>query len=108
MIDDERISVSIKDNVEESSKVSSVKSEGFKLLNVVISKIYPDAIVAPSLLIAQTDSRHFRNVTENIFRFIPIRMDDKILGSMHGTNEKIGIHDFMESIAFYRLLMEKI
>ena len=108
LIDDERISVSINDNAEESSKVSSVKSEGFKLLNVVISKIYPDAIVAPSLLIAQTDSRHFRNVTENIFRFIPIRMDDKILGSMHGTNEKIGIHDFMESIAFYRLLMEKI
>ena len=108
LIDDERISVSIVDNVVEASKVSSVKSEGFKLLNVVISKIYPDAIIAPSLLIAQTDSRYFRKVTENIFRFIPVRMNDKILDSMHGTNEKIGIHDFMESIAFYRLLMEKM
>lgn len=108
LISDERISISISGVAEEASEVSSAKSEGFKLLNGVISKIYPDAIVAPSLLIAQTDSRHFKNVTENIFRFIPIRMDDKILDSMHGTNEKIGKHDFMESIAFYRLLMEKI
>ena len=108
LINDERIFISIIGIAEEASKVSSVKSEGFKLLNVVISKIYSDAIIAPSLLIAQTDSRHFRNVTENIFRFIPVRMDDKILDSIHGNNEKIGIHDFMESIAFYRLLIEKI
>ena len=78
------------------------------MLSNVIGKVYPDAVVAPSLLIAQTDSRHFRKVTENIYRFIPVRMDDKILDSMHGINEKIRIADFMESISFYSELMERL
>ena len=108
LIGDERISISIIGLVEEASKVSSVKSGGFTLLSTAINKIFPDAVVAPSLLIAQTDSRHFKNVTENIYRFMPVRMDDKILDSMHGNNEKIGIHEFMESIAFYKLLIESL
>ena len=108
LIGDDRISISVNGKSEEASQVSSVKSEGFKLLSNVIGKVYPDAVVAPSLLIAQTDSRHFRKVTENIYRFIPVRMDDKILDSMHGINEKIRIADFMESISFYSELMERL
>lgn len=108
IIGDDRISVSMMDNTEEASPVSSVNSKSFKLLQNIIGKIFPDAVVAPSLLIAQTDSRHFHKVTENIYRFLPIRMDSEILNSIHGTNEKIGINDFMECMAFYKLLIESL
>jgi carboxypeptidase PM20D1 len=105
IIHDDRVSIKIVGDVDESSGISSTQSEGFKILQKSIHQVFPDAIVAPSLMIAQTDSRHFRKVTENIFRFLPVRMNDEILDSMHGKNEKIGIAEFMESIEFYKTLL---
>jgi carboxypeptidase PM20D1 len=100
-IDDKRVQVHIESNFTEASKVSSTATASFKLIKNTINKVFPDAVVAPSLLIAQTDSRHFTAVTENIYRFLPVRMDDGTLDGMHGINERIGVKDFMESIKFY-------
>jgi carboxypeptidase PM20D1 len=106
IIDDKRVEVLVEPNSTEASKVSSVSSPSFELIRKTINKVFPDAVVAPSLLIAQTDSRHFTGVTDNIYRFLPIRMDDKTLNTMHGNNEKISIRDFMESIEFYSELIK--
>jgi carboxypeptidase PM20D1 len=105
IISDERVELTLQRNYDEPSIISSSDSPSFKLLSQTINKVFPDAVVAPSLLIAQTDSRHFKNVTENIYRFQPVRMDDKTLDTMHGNNEKVGVKDFMEAIAFYEMLM---
>ncbi len=105
IIDDERVSVKLVKEADEASPVSSTRTPGFKMLQSTINRVFPDAIVAPSLLIAQTDSRHFRKVAENVFRFLPVRMNNEILDSMHGRDEKIGIHEFMESIEFYKTLL---
>ena len=108
LIADEGVVVTVFGKFEEASEISSTDAEGFKLLSNVIGKTFPDAIVAPSLLIAQTDSRHFNKVTENIYRFNPVRMNDEILDTFHGKDERIGILDFMESIAFYKLLLKSL
>jgi len=108
IIDDERVSVRLIKEAEEASEVSSTNSPGFKILQSSINKVFPDAIVAPSLLIAQTDSRHFSKVTANVFRFLPVRMTNEILDGMHGRDEKIGIPEFMESIEFYKTLLSDL
>ncbi len=108
VINDNRVEVTAIGKIEEASTVSSAESEGFNMLRNSIEKIFPDAIVAPSLLIAQTDSRHFRKVTENIYRFIPVCMNDKILDTMHGADERIGVSEFMEAIEFYRNFIGKL
>ena len=105
IIDDSRVILNIENNSDEASEVSSINSEGFNLIKSTIKKVFPDVIVAPSLMIAQTDSRHFRKVTENIYRFLPVRMNNEILESIHGRDERIGIVDFMESIEFYKSLL---
>ena len=108
IIGDTNVSVQTYGPVTEASQVSSTEAEGFALLQTTINKVFPDVVVTPSLLIGQTDSRHFRNVTENIYRFLPVRMDDKILDSMHGMDEKIGVKEFMESIAFYEEMIQAL
>jgi carboxypeptidase PM20D1 len=108
LIDDKRVEVVVEPNFTEASKVSSTSSPSFKLIKNTIHKVFPDAVVAPSLLIAQTDSRHFTGVTENIYRFLPVRMDDATLDGMHGSNERLGVRDFMESIEFYKTLLDQL
>lgn len=105
IIADERIEVLLRKSADEPSPESSIESNGFRILEKTIRNVYPDVIVAPSLLIGQTDSRHFTGVAENIYRFLPVRMNSKVLDSMHGANEKTGIADFMESVEFYRELL---
>jgi carboxypeptidase PM20D1 len=108
IIDDERIVLKVLRNPDEASPVSSSETNGFKIIHKTINEVFPDVVVTPTLLIGATDSKHFRNVTDNIYRFLPIRMNDEILGGMHGKDEKISINSFMESIQFYKKMIEKL
>ncbi|MBL4888282.1 MAG: M20/M25/M40 family metallo-hydrolase [Flavobacteriaceae bacterium] len=75
IINDERITIKTGEFVSEPSKVSSTSSFGYKTLHKTISEIYPTALVTPSLVIAGTDSRHFNDISDNIYRFSPIKIN---------------------------------
>ncbi|KND02640.1 uncharacterized protein SPPG_01728 [Spizellomyces punctatus DAOM BR117] len=60
-------------------------------------------IVAPVLMPANTDTRHYWNLTRNIYRFNPVR-GEKAFG-VHTVNEHIAIDAFVESVAFYHELI---
>jgi carboxypeptidase PM20D1 len=92
---------------DEASSISSTSSEGFRQIDGCIREVFPDVVVAPSLSIAATDSRYFQDLSEDIYRFLPVRMDRSILSGMHGTNERIGAADFLECISFYQRMLEK-
>ena len=101
LIDDSTIVVRAISPVTEPSVVSSTEAPAFKKIQEAIHEVFPDVVVAPTLLIGQTDSRHFREVTDNIYRFLPVRMTNDILDGLHGSDEKIGIGEYLESIEFY-------
>ncbi len=86
----------------EPSRNSSSASYGFQLLQQTAAELFPDAMVAPFLMLGSTDSKHFQDIAENTYRFFPCRFDKDQLGTIHGINERIGEKDFMETIAFYR------
>lgn len=73
-----------------------------------ISRAYPDALVAPNLTVAGTDSRHYLDLTDNVFRFIPIRVTPDELAGFHGTNERITVTTLGEAIGFYWTLMQNL
>jgi len=56
----------------EPSNVSDIESPSFALLHRTIRETAPQSLVAPALLVAATDSRHYRALSGNIFRFLPI------------------------------------
>jgi carboxypeptidase PM20D1 len=92
----------------EPSKSSSPETYGFKLLQNATAKVFPDACAAPFLMIGSTDSKHFEPVTENAYRYLPVRMDGAEVAKIHGVNERISIAAHMECIAFYETLMKDL
>jgi carboxypeptidase PM20D1 len=78
----------------------------FKMLNRTIREVFPDVIVAPGLMVAATDSRHFTGVTDTIFRFSPVRATSDDLKRFHGTNERLSVEGYADMIRFYRRLIE--
>jgi carboxypeptidase PM20D1 len=86
--------------------VTASTSPSYLMLNKTIREIYPDVIVAPGLMIAATDSRHYVGITDNIFRFSPVRANGEDLKHFHGTNERLSIEGYADMIRFYRRLIE--
>jgi carboxypeptidase PM20D1 len=85
----------------EPSAVSDTDAATFKLLQRTIRQIAPDAIVAPGLLVAATDSRHYAGLSKNIYRFLPLVIGPADAERYHGIDERISIEDYERLIRFY-------
>ena len=89
----------------EPSKVSPTDAPGFRLINKTLRQLHPDVVVAPGLMIAATDSRHFDAVADAIYKFSPVRAKPEDLKRFHGTNERISTANYVELIQFYHQLI---
>ena len=58
------------------------------------------------MVVGATDARHFTALSDQIYRFLPIRMDKSNIKSLHGLNERIAISDFENSVRFYTQLIK--
>ena len=89
----------------EPSAVTDIGSPSFKLVERTIRETAPDAIVAPALLVAATDSRHYAGLTKNVLRFLPITITAADTGRYHGSDERIALTDYLRCINFYAQLI---
>lgn len=107
VVDDERVLIRPYKNAqgENPSKTSCVDCASFSRIEKSIAALHPNAVVAPSILIAATDSRHFQEIAQAIFRFSPQEIWPKDMSGFHGVNEKTGVAAFGRAIQFYMLLM---
>ncbi|WP_373086311.1 M20 family peptidase [Sneathiella sp.] len=90
----------------EPSRISSKDSDGYRAIETTIHEILPDVLISPGLMLAGSDSKHYEDISENNYRFIPMRLGPDDLARIHGTNERILIDNYIEIIQFYRRLME--
>ena len=99
------LKVAVYGHSREASPVSPSDSAAYRLIEKTIRETLPDAVTAPGLVIAGTDSRNMAPLTQNIYRFIPVRAGPGDLARFHGTNERIGIDNYAELIAFFHRLI---
>ncbi|MSP38788.1 MAG: M20 family peptidase [Deltaproteobacteria bacterium] len=90
----------------EPSAVSDIESPSFQLIQRTIGETAPQTIVAPSLLVAATDSRHYAGLTKNIFRFLPITLKAEDTKRYHGIDERVSVADYLRCINFYAQLIK--
>jgi carboxypeptidase PM20D1 len=105
-INTDRISIAPFPGNADPPPVTGAGSPSYRTLNRTIREIFPDVIVAPGLMVAATDSRHYADIADNIFRFSPVRATAEDLKRFHGTNERLSIANYGDMIRFYRRLIE--
>ena len=89
----------------EPSHESDPVAPGFQLIQRSLAQTFPETIVAPNLLSGDTDTIHYRRLSRNVYRFIPIRLKAEDLARFHGTNERVGVTSYAEAIRFYVQLL---
>ena len=90
------------------SPVSGIASEAFKTLETTIRSVFPNAIVVPGLVGGGTDARYFYEVSEDVYRFYPIRIGPDSMTRFHGIDEKISKENYLEIIEFTYQLIRKM
>jgi carboxypeptidase PM20D1 len=93
----------------EPSPISPYEAdEAFGLLESTIAAAFPDAVVAPYVMMAATDSRHFCEICARVYRFAPFRMTKEQRESIHSYDERLGLGALAEGVAWYRRLIESL
>lgn len=88
--------------------ISEFNTDNFRLVRDTIKKVFPDVGVAPFILNAGTDARHFSPICNQIYRFGAFRLDDELFGTVHGSDERMPVKDYLKCIEFYTELIRGI
>jgi carboxypeptidase PM20D1 len=106
-IDDDQVQVTVVEQ-NEPSPVSPYDDEAFGLIESTITEIFPDAIPAPYVMMAATDSRFFTEICSRVYRFAPFRMTKAQRESIHSYDEHLGVDAFVDGVRWYQRLIERI
>ena len=91
----------------EPSAVSPADGPAFALLEETIAARFPGVVVAPYLVLGRTDARHFETISDNVYRFLPLRLDADARQRLHGTDERVSVEDLAGAVSFYRELIRR-
>ncbi|MEI8326097.1 MAG: M20 family peptidase, partial [Betaproteobacteria bacterium] len=89
----------------DASKVAATDSTQYQLINKTLREVFPGTLVAPGLMIGASDSIHYGDISDHIFKFSPVRAKPEDLPRFHGTNERIASSNLAELIRFYHRLL---
>lgn len=91
-----------------ASAVSRTDTPVFGRLTQTIRQSFPTALIAPSLVLAATDSRHYEKLSENIYRFQPVFLSSEDLDRLHGRDERISVDSYLKMIGFFEQFLINI
>ena len=92
----------------EPSPVSPIDDDAFRLIESTISEVFPDAVPAPYVMMAATDSRFFTTICDRVYRFAPFRMTKAQRESIHSFDEHLGVDAYVDGVRWYQRLIERI
>lgn len=88
------------------SPVSPSDGPPFALLQRTIAELFPDAVVAPALVVGGTDARHYHVAADAVYRFGPFRFGAADIRLPHGIDERIAVDNLADGVRFYARLIE--
>ncbi len=107
---DDRVAVSVwQESGRDPSPFSDVDGPAFRTLETTIRTAHQGPLlVAPMLLLGGTDAAHFAYRSANVFRFLPTRLQAGDLERIHGTDERLGVDDYLGSVRFFLQLVKDV
>uniref|UniRef100_A0A8C4ZZR5 Peptidase M20 domain containing 1, tandem duplicate 2 n=1 Tax=Gadus morhua TaxID=8049 RepID=A0A8C4ZZR5_GADMO len=107
-VGDQRVKVEVVDGFDPLPVSSySETSYGFQIIkkSILDSTLRP-VICFPGICVANTDSRHFKDLVADIYRFIPIWAKAGDAQRIHGINERISKKNYEDIVGFYFTLIQ--
>ena len=89
------------------SNVSETKGEAWEMMKRAVSQTWKDTLVAPYLMLACSDSRHYGEISDHVYRFSAMALSKEERASIHGNDEKIPTEKIVRTVHFYLRLLSQ-
>jgi carboxypeptidase PM20D1 len=81
---------------------------GWSEMKTALAEAWPGIPLLPFIMVAATDSRHYKEITDIIFRFSPHKLNPKEWAGVHGHDERISEENLQKGLTFYSKLLESL
>ena len=90
------------------SPLTDFNGAPFKLVERAVKAAFPDVLTSPYVMTGASDARYFSRVSDHCIRFVPFRISDAQLDSIHGLNECVDISTLAPAVDFYKYIIKEV
>ena len=87
------------------SPVVDTQSAAYRYVESCVRKVFPEAGVAPYVMLGGTDARHYAPYATAV-RFAPLVISGAQMAAVHGRDENIDTAALSGAVGFYRYVLE--
>lgn len=106
VVGDEDVTITVLES-HEPSPISETGCDAWNKVAASVAQTWPGCIVTPYLMVQCSDSRHYRDLSNHVYRFSAMDMTSEERKSVHGNNEKIRLESICRAVEFYIRLMKQ-
>jgi carboxypeptidase PM20D1 len=89
------------------SPISETDCDAYLKVATAVSGTWQGCIVSPYLMVQCSDSRHYRDLSNHVYRFSAMDLTAEERKTIHGHNERVRIDCAHRAIEFYIRLMKQ-
>ena len=91
----------------EPSPVSETNCPAWDKVSAAVAETWPGCIVSPYLMVQCSDSRHYRDLSNHVYRFSAMDLTGEERATIHGHNERVRLDCACRAVEFFIRLMKK-
>lgn len=88
-------------SISEPASIADVSGDAWNKVASSVRQTWPSVIIAPYLMVACTDSRHYSRICNNVLRFSAMELTKEERATMHAHNERIPASKIPKTCAFF-------
>ena len=105
-VNDPRVEITVLESFE-PSPISETGCEAWDKVAAAVAETWPGCVVSPYLMVQCSDSRHYRDLSNHVYRFSAMALTSEERKTIHGNNERIRLESIGQAVEFYIRLMKK-
>lgn len=105
-VNNENVKLVLGDHAE-PSPISQTNCEAWDKVASAVANTWKGCIVAPYLMVQCSDSRHYRDLSDHVYRFSAMDLTAEERSTIHGNNERIRLEVVSRTVEFYMRLMKQ-
>ncbi len=106
IVHDPKIKITCMDG-NDPSPISEPSGAEWEQLGDAIAATWQGTLVSPYLMLACSDSRHYRDLCDRVYRFSAMALSKEERATIHGNDERIPLETICKAVEFYLRLIAK-